>query len=80
MFVRLVRSLPSVNAVAASHYVSWSMDFMNDQLSDGCSVRLLNAIDTCNRKALVIEIDFSLPAIRVIRTLEPLIKWKGKPA
>ena len=25
-------------------------------------------------------VDFSLPAILVIRTLEQLIKWKGKPA
>jgi len=42
------------------------MDFMHDRLSDGRSVRLLNIIDDFNREALAIEVDFSLPAIRVI--------------
>jgi putative transposase len=56
------------------------MDFMHDQLSDGRSVRLLNVIDDFNREALAIEVDFSLPANRVVRTLEQLIEWKGKPA
>jgi putative transposase len=50
------------------------MDFMHDQLSDGRSVRLLNIIDDFNRGALVIEVDFSLPASRVVRTLEQLIE------
>ena len=53
---------------------------MHDQLSDGRSVRLLNVIDDFNREALAIEVDFSLPANRVVRTLEQLIEWKGKPA
>lgn len=53
---------------------------MHDQLSDGRSVRLLNIIDDLNREALVIEVDFSLPASLVVRTLEHLIEWKGKPA
>ena len=52
---------------------------MHDQLSDGRSVRLLNIIDDFNREALAIEVDFSLPANRVVRTLEQLIEWKGKP-
>jgi putative transposase len=55
------------------------MYFMHDQLSDGRSVRLLNIIDDFNREALAIEVDFSLPAIRVISPLEPLIEWKGEP-
>jgi putative transposase len=56
------------------------MDIMYDQLSDGRSVRILNVIDDFNREALAIEVDFSLPASRVVRTLEQLIEWKGKPA
>ncbi|CDM90782.1 conserved protein of unknown function [Xenorhabdus bovienii] len=59
---------------------SWSMDFMHDQLSDGRSVRLLNIIDGFNREALTIEVDFSLPSRRVIRTLEHLMGWRKKPA
>lgn len=43
-------------------------------------IRLLNVIDDFNREALAIEVDFSLPASRVVRTLEQLIEWKGKPA
>lgn len=53
---------------------------MHDQLLDGRSVRLLNVIDDFNREALAIKVDFSLPANRVVRTLEQLIEWKGKPA
>jgi len=39
-----------------------SMDFMHDQVSDGRSFRLFNVIDDCNREALGIEVDFSLPS------------------
>ncbi|CAY73781.1 putative transposase insK for insertion sequence element IS150 [Erwinia pyrifoliae DSM 12163] len=53
---------------------------MHDRLSDGRSVRLLNVIDDFNREALATEVDFSLPANRVVRTLEQPIEWKGKPA
>jgi len=30
-------------------------------------------------KVLAIELDFSLPAERVIRTLDQIIEWRGKP-
>ncbi len=58
---------------------SWSMDFMHDQLNDGRTYRLLNVIDDFNREGLGIEVDFSLPAERVIRSLEQIIEWRGKP-
>ncbi|MFP3441313.1 DDE-type integrase/transposase/recombinase, partial [Pantoea sp. SIMBA_133] len=58
---------------------SWSMDFMHDQLNDGRRYRLLNVIDDFNREGLGIEVDFSLPAERVIRSLEQIIEWRGKP-
>ncbi len=57
----------------------WSMDFMHDQLGDGRTIRALNVIDDFNREALCIEIDFSLPAERVIRVLEQVIEWRGAP-
>lgn len=53
---------------------------MLDQLSDDCSVRLLNIIDDFNREALAIEVDFPLHASRVVKTLEQLIERKGKSA
>ena len=52
---------------------------MHDQLGDGRSFRAFNVIDDCNREGLGIEIDFSLPAERVIRGLDQIIEWRGKP-
>ena len=76
---RLDRSKPEPLAVPASRDVVWSMDFMHDQLEDGRSIRLLNVIDDFNREALGIEVDFSLPSQRVIRVLEQIMQWRGRP-
>jgi putative transposase len=76
---RLIRAKPEALAVPNGINQSWSMDFMHDQLEDGRSFRLLNVIDDFNREALSIEVDFSLPAERVIRTLDRVIEWRGKP-
>ena len=76
---RLERAKPEPLTVPASRDVVWSMDFMHDQLEDGRSIRLLNVIDDFNREALGIEVDFSLPAQRVIRVLEQIMQWRGKP-
>lgn len=53
---------------------------MSDQLADGRSFRTLNVLDDFNREGLGIEVDVSLPALRVIRTLERIIEWHRKPA
>jgi len=42
--------------------------------------RVFNVMDDVNREALGIEVGFSLPAARVIRVLEQIIQWSGKPA
>jgi putative transposase len=55
------------------------MDFMADQLADGRSFRALNVLDDFNREGLGIEVDFSLPAERVIRSLDQIIEWRGQP-
>ncbi len=55
------------------------MDFMHDALADGSSFRTFNVLDDYNREGLGIEVDRSLPALRVIRTLERIIEWRGKP-
>ena len=55
------------------------MDFMHDQLSNSRCFQLLNVIDDFNREALGIEVDFSLPSERLIRTLERIIEWRGSP-
>jgi len=46
---------------------------MADRLEDGRQFRLLNVLDDFNREGLGIEVDFSLPAKRVIRSLDPFV-------
>ena len=76
---RLKREKPEPLAVPEAINQVWSMDFMHDQLQNGRCIRLLNVIDDFNREGLGIEIDFSLPAERVVRTLEQIIEWRGCP-
>ncbi|WP_186170155.1 DDE-type integrase/transposase/recombinase, partial [Burkholderia gladioli] len=76
---RLMREQPEPLAVPQALNECWSMDFMHDQLADGRSIRLFNVIDDFNREGLCIEVDFSLPALRVIRSLDQVIEWRGKP-
>ena len=59
---------------------SWSMDFLSDNLVDGRRFRILNVIDDYNRESLAIEIDTSLPSVRVIRVLQRLIEMREKPS
>ena len=54
-------------------------DWLVRQLADGRSIGLLNVIDDDNREGLGIEVDFSLPCERVIRCLDRIIEWRGKP-
>ena len=77
---RIVREKPDALEAPRGLNEVWSMDFMADQLSDGRSVRLFNVIDDFNREALAIDVDFSLPALRIIRSLDQVIEWRGKPA
>jgi putative transposase len=76
---RLKRDKPDALAVPDAPNAVWSMDFMADRLGDGRQFRLLNVLDDFNREGLGIEVDFSLPAERVIRSLTSIIEWRGKP-
>ena len=76
---RLIRETPEPLAVPSTTNITWSMDFMHDQLTDGRSIRLFNVIDDYNREGLAIEADLSLPADRVTRALDRMIEWRGKP-
>ena len=55
------------------------MDFMHDSLEDGRAYRLFNVADDFNREGLGIRWTSRSPAERVIRVLEQLIEWRGKP-
>jgi putative transposase len=76
---RLKRDKPDALAVPDAPNAVWSMDFMADRLGGGRQFRLLNVLDDFNREGLGIEVDFSLPAERVIRSLTLIIAWRGKP-
>lgn len=77
---RLKRENPELLAVPDHLNQTWSMDFMHHQLADGRSYRLFNVIDDCNREGLGLEVDFSLPAERVVRALDQIIEWRRQPA
>ena len=55
------------------------MDFMSDSMVGNRKFRTLNIMDDCSREALAIEVDTSLSARRVIRTLDRIIEQRGKP-
>jgi len=57
----------------------WSIDFMHDTLWDGRTYRMLNILDDYNREVLAMEVDTSLPALRVIRVLERLKEQRSLP-
>jgi putative transposase len=77
---RLKRDKPEPLVVPDRPNETCSMDFMADQLADGRSFRTLKVLDDFNREGLCIDVDFSLPAERVVRSLNQIIEWRGKPA
>lgn len=77
---RLKRDRPDPLSVPDSPNQVWSMDFMADQLWNGKSFITLNVLDDFNREGLAIEVGFSLPSVRVVRALDQIIQWRGKPA
>lgn len=76
---RIKRDKPDALSVPTAINQVWSMDFMSDSLQDGRSIRTFNVIDDYNREALCIDVDFSMPSQRVIRSLEQVVEWRGKP-
>jgi putative transposase len=76
---RIKRDKPDALSVPTAANQVWSMDFMSDSLSDGRLLRTFNVLDDYNREGLGIEVDLSLPSGRVIRSLEQIIEWRGKP-
>jgi putative transposase len=77
---RIKRDKPDALSVPVAINQVWSIDFMSDALADGRLLRTFNVLDDYNREGLAIEVDLSLPSQRVIRALEQVIEWRGKPA
>jgi putative transposase len=55
----------------------WTMDFTQDAFASGRKFRTLNLMEGFTRYALRIEVDTSLPGLRVVRVLEEL-KTRGR--
>lgn len=58
---------------------TWTMDFLHDALASGRKLRTLSIEDAYTREMLAIEVDTSLPALRVVRVLERLRLERGLP-
>lgn len=68
---------PLIQPSAVNH--TWSMDFMSDSMASNRKFRTFNVIDDSTREVLAIEVDTSIAAQRVIRTLNRIIERQGKP-
>jgi putative transposase len=58
----------------------WSLDFVQDALSDGRRFRILNVVDDFTRECLASVVDTSLSGVRVVRELDRLYYQRGRPA
>lgn len=76
---RLKRDRPDPLDVPRQINTVWSIDFMHDALDNGKAFRTFNVLDDYNREGLGIEVDFGLPALRIIRALDQIIEWRGQP-
>lgn len=57
----------------------WSLDFVSDTLSWGRKIRMLTVVDAFSRESLAIEVDTSLPGVRVARVLDRIVEERGVP-
>lgn len=58
----------------------WALDFLQDALASGRTIRLLSVIDVYTREALALEVDTSLPGSRVVHVLDRLRGERPVPA
>ena len=58
----------------------WALDFLEDSLASGRTIRLLSVIDVYTREALWLAVDTSLPGGAVVRVLDRLGAERPLPA
>jgi putative transposase len=64
---------------AAEPNAGWSMDFVHDAIAGSRRFRSLTIVDDFTKECLAIEVDTSLPGLRVARVLDRLLEERGKP-
>jgi len=57
----------------------WSLDFVDDQRTDGRRFRVLAVVDDCTRECLALVPGTSISGGRVVRELDALVAWRGVP-
>jgi putative transposase len=57
----------------------WSLDFVSDTFTDGRRFRVLAIVDDYTRECLALVADTSLSGLRVVRELDAIIRWRGRP-
>ena len=57
----------------------WSLDFVSDTFTDGRRFRVLAVVDDYTRECLALIADTSLSGLRVVRELDAVIRWRGRP-
>jgi putative transposase len=73
---RICRGRPPAPARANEQ---WALDFLEDALASGRTIRLLSVIDVYTREALALEVDTSVPGSSVVRVLERLASARPLP-
>jgi len=74
-------SLLRVPMVAATRpNQRWSMDFVSEVLATGRRIRVLTVVDDYTRECAALEVDTSLPGLRVAQVLDRLAATRGLPA
>jgi transposase InsO family protein len=76
---RLPTRCPAPLVVPEAMNDCWSADFMSDALWGERRFRTFNVVDDFNREGLAIEVDFNLPAPRIVRTLDRIATERGYP-
>jgi putative transposase len=76
---RITAGIRTVLPPASRINQRWSMDFVADALATGRRFRTLNIVDDFTRECPAIEVDTSLPGLRVTRVLDHLAATHGLP-
>jgi putative transposase len=58
----------------------WSMDFVMDRLEDGRRLKVLTVVDDFTKEAVEIALDHGMGSHYVVRVLENVVRFRGKPA
>jgi putative transposase len=66
-------------AVPQAANARWSLDFVSDAFTDGRRFRVLAVVDDFTRECLALVADTSLSGTRVVRELDAVISWRGRP-